>query len=206
MTENPELTGQGMLVENLAPLSFIDIMRSCVPWGVVVLNADRQVVFANERGRAFLQAAPIVENSGGMLQLESSKAEAALGTLIDKASSGEAVPESRIGISDREGRIHYVARVLPCRTDQGQQGALLIIADTTPPAHHADRSAVARVFQLSPREADFVELFSEGFTVSEIAGRMGISTNTARVHLRNIFEKTGCSSQIELVRLFAHLP
>jgi DNA-binding CsgD family transcriptional regulator len=127
--------------------------------------------------------------------------------LIDKAASGESVAESRIGIPDREGRIRYVARVLPCRTDQGRQAALFIIADIIAgPTHHADRSAVARVFHLSPREADFVELFSEGLSIAEIADHMDISVNTARVHLRNVFEKTDCTSQIELVRLFAHLP
>jgi DNA-binding CsgD family transcriptional regulator len=65
---------------------------------------------------------------------------------------------------------------------------------------------VTKVFTLSEREAELAELFASGLRVDAIAGRMRISVNTARVHLRNVFAKTGCTSQIELARTFAHMP
>jgi DNA-binding CsgD family transcriptional regulator len=81
----------------------------------------------------------------------------------------------------------------------------LIIADLASEIR-VSRSAVARTFQLSTREAELAELFSTGLRVDAIAARMGISANTARIHLRNVFAKTGCANQVELARLFAHMP
>ena len=68
------------------------------------------------------------------------------------------------------------------------------------------RTKAASIFGLSEREAELAELFSQGLRVQEIAVRMGVAVNTARVHLRNVFTKTGANSQIELARIFTMLP
>jgi DNA-binding CsgD family transcriptional regulator len=61
--------------------------------------------------------------------------------------------------------------------------------------------AAAIIFCLSSSQARVAAFVAEGFTLNEIAVRMGISTNTARTHLRRIFEKTGVRTQPSLVRL-----
>jgi DNA-binding CsgD family transcriptional regulator len=67
------------------------------------------------------------------------------------------------------------------------------------------RSTVSTVFRLSAREAELAELFSQGLGLEAIAETMGIALNTARVHLRNIFQKTSCSTQLELFRRLTRL-
>lgn len=51
---------------------------------------------------------------------------------------------------------------------------------------------------LSERELEIVALVAEGLTNREIATRMFLSPNTVKVHLRNIFTKTGAASRTEL--------
>ena len=54
---------------------------------------------------------------------------------------------------------------------------------------------------LSKRELEIVGLVAGGLTNREIAARIYLSPNTVKVHLRNIFTKTGVASRTELTVL-----
>ena len=43
-------------------------------------------------------------------------------------------------------------------------------------------------------------------TISEVADELEITLNTARTHLKQVFEKTGTKRQAELVRLLLQSP
>ncbi len=51
---------------------------------------------------------------------------------------------------------------------------------------------------LTERELEMVALVAEGLTNREIAAQVYLSPNTVKVHLRNIFTKTGVASRTEL--------
>ncbi len=54
---------------------------------------------------------------------------------------------------------------------------------------------------LTERQLEIVALVAEGLTNREIAARLFISHNTVKVHLRNVFAKTGVASRTELSML-----
>jgi len=64
-----------------------------------------------------------------------------------------------------------------------------------------DPSRLAATFGLSPRQAALTGLLAEGATLAQAAVALGIAVDTARWHLRTVFERTGTHRQIDLVRL-----
>src|ERR1043165_6167846 len=52
---------------------------------------------------------------------------------------------------------------------------------------------------LTNREREILALLAEGLGNKQIAGRLGISTNTVKTHLELLFEKLGVSSRAEAV-------
>lgn len=183
-----------------------EALQQCIPWGILILDQQRRIVFANPRARAFLDAKSGLEERSGRVHVERANIDRSLGDLVQKAaSSGSISVEETVGVPDRQGQMRYAVKVIRCRTDGGEAASLLIITDLLSSVH-VSRAAVTKVFHLSDREAELAELFASGLRIDAIAPRMGISVNTARVHLRNVFAKTGCASQIELARTFAHMP
>jgi NarL family two-component system response regulator LiaR len=54
-------------------------------------------------------------------------------------------------------------------------------------------------YDLTPRERDVLALLVEGLTNAEIAGRLGVSRSTVKVHVSNILSKLSVSSRGEAI-------
>lgn len=54
----------------------------------------------------------------------------------------------------------------------------------------------------SPRELELIRLLAEGKSSKEIAGDLGITTNTVETHRRKIIRKFNCNNMVEVVVLF----
>jgi len=63
-----------------------------------------------------------------------------------------------------------------------------------------------RVFGLTRREATLASVLSTGKPIDEAAEEIGMAYETARSHLRHIFDKTQTSRQTELMMVLARLP
>lgn len=62
-------------------------------------------------------------------------------------------------------------------------------------------NALAEQAGLSSRERDVLFLLGKGYTIEYIAGELGISFNTAKSHIRNVYAKAGVHSKQELQNL-----
>jgi DNA-binding NarL/FixJ family response regulator len=66
---------------------------------------------------------------------------------------------------------------------------------------HADRLESLEAFEmLTPREIQVLELLAEGLPNKAIAGRLGISDQTVKVHVASISGKLGASNRTDAVR------
>ena len=55
---------------------------------------------------------------------------------------------------------------------------------------------------LTIREQEVLTLVLDGYSNSEIAGKLFISENTVKFHIKNLLKKTNCSNRTELVKLY----
>lgn len=54
---------------------------------------------------------------------------------------------------------------------------------------------------LSPRERELLEALGSGRTNAELARQLGVSVNTVKFHLRNLFDKIGVRNRAQAVQL-----
>ena len=66
--------------------------------------------------------------------------------------------------------------------------------------------SLVRLYGLTAAEASFTLDLLEGKGLSWAASQNGVSLNTARTHLKHVFEKTRTHRQAELVRLILRSP
>jgi DNA-binding CsgD family transcriptional regulator len=77
--------------------------------------------------------------------------------------------------------------------ERTRQPELIAVADRRGP--EASRR------QLSPREREILGLLSEGLTGQAIAGRLFLSPETVRTHIRNATRKLGAKTRVHAVAL-----
>ena len=65
--------------------------------------------------------------------------------------------------------------------------------------HRAGVAPAGGDAELTPRERQVIGLFSQGATYREVGTALGVSPNTVRQHVRNIYDKLHVSSKTEAV-------
>jgi len=70
----------------------------------------------------------------------------------------------------------------------------------------AANGVLSSMYGLTNRDTDVAAALSTGETLERTAAALGMSCETARSHLRRIFDKTGTSRQNELMLMLARLP
>jgi two-component system nitrate/nitrite response regulator NarL len=63
------------------------------------------------------------------------------------------------------------------------------------------RRPVDRFASLTPREREILDLITKGLSTSELAAKLGISTGTVQVHVKNLLSKLGVHSKVQALRL-----
>lgn len=185
-------------------LSLMDGM----PWAAALVDASALILFMNDRARWVAERHPQVDLGQGRLQLRRSALNRTLHRLVEQVARGER-PRAIVPVLDRSGMttlaLHLEALPRSSRLVAGYPRAIAYLIEL-----HAtgapDRRALANLFSLSVKEARLAELLCQGLRLDAASQAMGISRNTAKIHLRHILEKTGTSSQVDLARVLSLLP
>lgn len=180
---------------------------SRLPQGVLLVDAEARVLFANAAAENLLRASNgVFLGSDGLRTKSPGETRHLRKTIADCAD-----PSSEIGGAggrlrlSREDRAPLIVLVIPQRSrldwiDVVRPRAILFITD--PEQTTAARGQNLREdFGLTPAEAAVAVEILKADGLKAAANRLGISLATAHTHLAHVFDKTGTRRQAELVRL-----
>ncbi len=200
---NFELSGLASL--GLAGLDTLD-------FGVMVLQADMRVRYANSWAEALVQADSNLSLEHGLLHARDAALQGVLTRLLEGAVRGRSA-DATAGVMDA----HYLGRqpvpiiVVPLVSRQPVEGpwqlpAAMMLLGNSESRSVLDAAVLTSLFGLSRKESIMAIRLAAGETLNEIAEREFLSPHTVRVHIRDTLRKTGTHRQSELVRLLHLLP
>jgi DNA-binding CsgD family transcriptional regulator len=183
-------------------------------FGVMVLQADMRVRYANRWAEALLASDTRLSVEDGRLTAREAALQATLSGLLDRAvrpptGTGGHAAGSWMHVTSRGQAVPLI--VMPLASRQPVEGpwqlpfAMLLMGNSASRSV-LDAAVLATLFGLSRKEGIVAARLAAGETVAEIAVREFLSPHTVRVHLRDILRKTGTHRQAELVRLLHLLP
>lgn len=185
-----------------------------LPQGLMLVDAEARLVFANRAARALLDADEgIYLEKGAVVSARDADSGQKLRRLIAAcATEPGTAPFSGGEAALRRGaaRLPLDILVMPIRpetvnvympwSNSRRPAAVLIVSDPETEM----RAQVERLrerFAFTQAEAAFALEIVKGDGRQAAADRLGITVGTARSHLSSIFDKTGSRRQAELVRL-----
>ncbi len=181
--------------------------------GVVFVRGSADVVYANRTAEEIFTKGDGLTIRDGHVHATESSEDAGLRQAIRNATAAapSAICPTALPIPRPSLRAAYqvvttpLVQSLPALMGMPSPNAMMIIID--PEERRAISPTVLEsLYGLTPREAELASLVSTGAAVQMAAGDLGMSYETARSHLRRVFEKTCTSRQGELVALLARLP
>lgn len=165
----------------------------------VVANRAAKRIFALKDGLSIDKNGPHAERPGDNAVLQKIIADAIESPAANRISEGNVMAVTRS--SGARAFPLMVASLLkaPPESTLGDALAVLYVSDLEGNLEHSE---VLRVlYSLTDAETQLVELLCDGCSLDEAAERRGVTMNTARSQLKQVFAKTNTSRQSELVRL-----
>lgn len=166
----------------------------------VIVDGDGLIVDANAAADALLKTADGVRRNRGRLWFDEARHRAALTALL--AEPDPRAGPIRLKVERRDlPALAIVARPMPVPALGSGKGAVALFMAVTGDEPRIEAQAIRALYGLTPAEARLAAELSGGRSLPEAAVRLAITHNTARVHLRAIFAKTGARRQAHLVSL-----
>jgi len=158
---------------------------------LVVCDESQVLQPLNKRGAAFFEAESL---RGDLLAARPSHPLARL--IADVLKNDKAGEISRTILTFPSGRKYTVES--SGRSRKGTQRWLILVVEPVMELSVDDRSAFER-FSLTEREFEVARRVVQGLSNERIARDMGISPETVKTHVHNIFEKSGTHGRTEFV-------
>lgn len=180
-----------------------------LPVGVILVDSEGKVLFANRAAMKIVNQRDGLSIAREGLTAGRSNEHAALRQLIHGASAtskGNGVHPGGMMLVSRPSLQRPFSLMVAPRPSNGfglpavHPSAVIFVTDPESELE-LDHAVLSRLYGLTPAEAKLATLLMQGKSLEHTAEELSISHETARTHLKHIFDKTSTHRQGELVRL-----
>ena len=186
-----------------------------VPLGVAFVDAAGEITAANRIARQIIESENVRAYQETIRRSEAAARTPRLRRAVADAMSdlqdagGEVL--SAFAVPRRSGLRPLTCLLAPVGASAdgmdaaGRPQAMLFIGDPDKSVD-IDQRRLRQLYGLSRAEARVVALLAQGYKLDATAENLGLVYETVRKHLKQVFDKTGCDRQAELVRLLVTGP
>lgn len=192
-----------------AGLSALDHLST----GVILMSGSARVVFMNQAAERAVSAGAGLQVKNTELRAENAEADDILQNLISACVDLKkctkrnlfpflSIPRKR----ERTPLTAFVSPVsnrLPLLNERHMDVRAIVFLQDPEQKTAATLEAIRVLYQLTPTQALLVEKLIQGVSLEDAAKDLGVSKETSRTHLKNVFKKTGTRRQSELVKLIS---
>lgn len=173
--------------------------------GVILVNQDSRLCYANAIVKKTFEKSSILEldKKNSLKTLKNFQEK--LNQLIRSAlfENNDLSNEAGGVLALYDNNHSLMLSILPFSEKEAQyhQKQAIIFVTQTNQAQYLAKDYLIQKYKLAKRELEVCDLFVNGLSLEQIAKHMDISYGSIRVYIKNIFSKTECSSQAELMQL-----
>jgi DNA-binding CsgD family transcriptional regulator len=174
-------------------------------------NSEGGVVHANSAGRRVLARGDMLRAPNNILTANDPVVHRILRDTFAAAQGGDAAVGAKavaVPLTTADGE-RYVGHVLPLTSGARQlagkvhSAAAALFLRKPELDVPSSLEVLAKLYRLTPSEVRVLQAVVEDGSVPAAAEALGLSQATVKTHLHHVFQKTGTSSQSELVKLVA---
>jgi len=199
--------------DRLARESLAEFMDH-LPMAFLLVSRNGHVEFHNRVAKEMIaRENGLFVGAGGYLATASAKNTADMRQLIIKTAGGATArngPDTgeHFIISRAPGRLPLICVMYPVSQsrpgDESDSDPAVAVLIKDPQIENlGGLPDFANAYNLTKAEARLIGLLTVGHGLFEAARELGVTNNTARTHMRNIYSKVGMNRQADLIRLFA---
>lgn len=191
-------------------------LLDCLKTGVMILDEDKRICYSNPKATQILEHSSLLfpdqyNRLKTLLHFQNQLNDAIESALYPQTMLNTFQHGGVIGLYEQPQDAPLMLTIVPLakvglasRSDILQSRVAVFLTETSKQKLLA-KSFMHDSYGLSKRELQMCELFLNGYNLEQIAEYCEISLQTVRTYLKNIFSKTHCSSQTELLRLLTGL-
>jgi len=187
----------------------LDFVLDNLTSAVVLISRQGRYLAANLAACEILDSRDGIALTGGRLKAGDYRQNQLLTAAVDSAIGWSSQTGGRVRIDRPSGKRPFMVLLSPVRyTPLLHADGVAAVAFLSDLDLQAERSAalVGELYQLTRSETEIAVGLAQGNHIDDLVAQLGVSPNTVRSHLKNIFKKTGVASQSDLMRLMVAGP